>query len=59
MMVKETATQRKRHLLEQKKQKRLETLQQESEADRSARLPKRRKRATEVPEKSWQCQTPK
>ena len=53
MMVKETATQRKRHLLEQKKQKRLETLQQESEADRSARLPKSRKRATEVPEKSW------
>ncbi|GBN09591.1 hypothetical protein AVEN_94061-1 [Araneus ventricosus] len=49
-MVKETSTQRKRRL-EKAKQKRQEKLQQESEADKSARLAKRRKRAEEVPEK--------
>ncbi|GBM38278.1 hypothetical protein AVEN_17723-1 [Araneus ventricosus] len=49
-MVKETATQRKRRL-EKAKQKRQEKLQQESEAGKSARLAKRRKRAEEVAEK--------
>ncbi|GFY56293.1 hypothetical protein TNIN_383671 [Trichonephila inaurata madagascariensis] len=45
----EVATQSKRRL-EQKKQKRRATLQQKVEADRSARLAKRRKRETKVPE---------
>ncbi|GBM17238.1 hypothetical protein AVEN_95492-1, partial [Araneus ventricosus] len=53
-MVKETSTQRKRRL-EKAKQKRQEKLQQESEADKSARLSKRRKRAEEVPEKRRTC----
>ncbi|KAG5892194.1 hypothetical protein JTB14_012930 [Gonioctena quinquepunctata] len=46
-MVKETTTQRKRRL-EKEKQKRQEKLQQESDAGKSARLAKRRKRAEEA-----------